>query len=122
MEMPPAVSSLLSLPSSSQSVLWGRDPPTESEYDPRVDTSLLGPPLKKLFGLVSCVVPGVSVANCTKSRPFRGSSATCSDVITCPRVGFVVSTATSVALTSTVEETDAGTKVITSEQVAELPL
>ena len=56
--MPPAVSSLLSLPSSSQSVLWARDPPTESEYVPRAETSLLGPPLKKLLGLVSWVVPG----------------------------------------------------------------
>ena len=80
--MPPAVNSLLSLPSSSQSVLWGREPPTESEYVPRVETSLLGPALKKLFGFVSWVVPGVSVANWTKSRPFKGSSATCSDVIT----------------------------------------
>ena len=81
-EMPPAVSSLLSFPSSNQSVLWARDPPTESEKVPRAETSLLGPPLKKLFGLVSCVVPGVRVANCTKSRPFNGSSATCSEVIT----------------------------------------
>src|SRR5678815_1652026 len=76
-EMPPAVSSLLSFPSINQSVLWAREPPTESEYDPRVETSLLGPPLKKLFGFVSCVVPGVRVANCTKLRPFRGSRATC---------------------------------------------
>ena len=52
-EMAPEVSSLLSLPSSSQSVLLARDPPTEREYDPRADASLLGPPLKKLFGLVS---------------------------------------------------------------------
>ena len=65
-EMPPAVSSLLSLPSSSQSVLLARDPPTDSENDPRVETSLLGPPLKKLLGLVSWVVPGVSVASWTK--------------------------------------------------------
>ena len=56
--MPPAVNSLLSLPSSSQSVLWAREPPTDNEYDPRVETSLLGPPLKKLLGLVSWVVPG----------------------------------------------------------------
>ena len=52
-EMPPAVSSLLSLPSSSQSVLLARDPPTESENDPRAETSLSAPPLKKLFGFVS---------------------------------------------------------------------
>ena len=58
MAMPPAVSSLLSLPSSSQSVLLARDPPTESENDPRAETSLLGPPLKKLLGLVSCVGAG----------------------------------------------------------------
>ena len=111
MAIPPAVNSLLSLPSNNQSVLLARDPPTERENEPRVETSLLGPPLKKLLGLVSWVVPGVSVANCTKSRPLRGRSATCSAVITWPRVGFVVSTATSVALTSTVEDTDAGDMV-----------
>jgi len=38
--------------------------------------------------LVSWVVPGVSVANWTKSRPFNGRSATSSEVITCPRVEF----------------------------------
>src|SRR6516225_2542643 len=106
--MAPAVSSLLSLLSSSQSVLCTRDPPTDNENVPRADTSLLAPPLKKLFGFVSCVVPGVSVASCTKSRPFKGNCATCSDVITCPRVALVVCTATSVAVTSTVEVTDAG--------------
>ena len=88
--MPPDVNSLLSLPSSSQSVLLARDPPTEREKDPRADASLLGPPLKKLFGLVSCEVPGVSVASCTKSRPFKGRSATCCDVITCPSVASAV--------------------------------
>ena len=62
-EMAPDVNSLLSLPSSSQSVLFARDPPTEREKEPRADASLLGPPLKKLFGLVSCAVPGVSVAS-----------------------------------------------------------
>ena len=70
--------------------------------------SLLAALVKKLTGLVDAVVPGVSVASCTKLRPFNGRSATCSDVMTCPSVGFAVSTATSVALTSTVEETDAG--------------
>src|SRR4051812_3995988 len=109
--IPPPVNSLLSTLSNNQSVLCGREPPTESEYEPRVETSLLGPPLKKLLGFVSCTVPGVSVANCTKSRPFKGKSATCCDVITCPRVGLVVCTATSVALTSTVEDTDAGLRV-----------
>jgi len=52
-DIAPAVNSLLSFPSSSQSVLLARDPPTESEKDPRADASLLGPALKKLFGLVS---------------------------------------------------------------------
>jgi hypothetical protein len=47
MAMPPAVSSLLSFPSSSQSVLFAREPPTESENEPRADTSLSAPPLKK---------------------------------------------------------------------------
>ena len=40
-EIAPEVSSLLSFPSSSQSVLLAREPPTESEYDPRADASLL---------------------------------------------------------------------------------
>ena len=61
--MPPAVNSLLSTPSKSQSVLLARDPPSDSENDQRVETSLLGPPLKKLFGLVSEVTPGVRVAS-----------------------------------------------------------
>src|ERR1022692_5294644 len=91
-EIAPDVSSLLSLPSSSQSVLLAREPPTEREKDPRADASLLGPPLQQLFGLVSVVVPGVSVASCTKSRPFKGRSATCCDVITCPSVATVSTT------------------------------
>ena len=82
-------------------MLLARDPPTESENDPRADASLLGPPLKKLFGLVSVVVPGVSVASCTKSRPFKGRSFTCCDVITCPSVASAVCTPTIVAETST---------------------
>src|SRR6266849_10932892 len=106
--IPPAVNSLLSLPSNSQSVLLARDPPTERENDPRADTSLLGPPLKKLLGFVSWDVPGVRVASWTKSRPLRGSCVTCSAVMTWPREGFVASTATAVAETSTVEETEAG--------------
>ena len=108
MAIPPAVNSLLSLPSSSQSVLLAREPPTEREKEPRAETSELGPPLKKLVGLVSCVVPGVSVASCTKSRPFKGNWATSWEVMTWPRVGFVVATATASATTSTVEETEAG--------------
>src|ERR1039458_749775 len=90
--MPPAVSSLLSLPSYRQSVELARDPPTESENEPRAATSLLGPPVKELLGWVSVIVPGVSVANWTKSRPFKGSSATCWEVIPWPSVGLVVST------------------------------
>src|ERR1700720_1676477 len=105
MAMPPAVSSLLSLPSSSQSVLLAREPPTEREKEPRAETSLLGPPLKKLEGLVSATVPGVSVASCTKSRPFKGSCATCCELMTWPRVGSVEVTATP-AVTPTVEETE----------------
>src|SRR5882762_524486 len=112
--MPPAVNSLLSLPSRSQSVLFARDPPTERENDPRAETSLLGPPLKKLLGFVSCDVPGVRVASWTKSRPFKGSCATCSEVMTWPSDGFVVSTATSVALTSTWEDTVAGDRLKSS--------
>ena len=44
-------------------MLLALDPPTDNENDPRVETSLLPPPLKKLWGFVSWVVPGVSVAN-----------------------------------------------------------
>ena len=50
--MPPSSSWLLSLPSSSQSVLCSRDPPTESEKAPRVAASLLAALVKKLAGLV----------------------------------------------------------------------
>src|ERR1700724_1315770 len=106
--MPPAVNSLLSLPSSSQSVLLGREPPTERENDPRADTSLLAPPLKKLLVLVSCVVPGVSVASCTKSRPFKGSCVTCCAVMTCPREELLASTVTAEPDTSTWVETEEG--------------
>ena len=109
--IPPELSSALLLLSISQSVLCSREPPTESENVPRVATSLLAAAVKKLFGLVCWVVPGVRVASCTKSRPFNGRSATSSDVITWPSVGFVVSTATSVAVTSTVWLTDAGFSV-----------
>ena len=63
MEIPPAVNSLLSTPSSSQSVLLGREPPTDSENDPRAATSLLAAEVKKLLGLVSAVAPEVSVAS-----------------------------------------------------------
>src|SRR5713101_1479178 len=106
--MPPAVNSLLSLPSNSQSVLLARDPPTERENDPRADTSLLGPPLKKLLGFVSWDVPGVRVASWTKSRPLRGSCVTCSEVMTWPSDGLVTSTETASAKTSTWEETVEG--------------
>ena len=61
--MPPAVNSLLSTPSSSQSVAFGREPPTESENEPRAATSLSLPWVKKLLGLVSEVAPAVSVAS-----------------------------------------------------------
>ena len=63
MPIPPAVSSLLSTPSSSQSVLLGREPPTDSEKEPRAATSLLAAEVKKLLGLVSAVAPAVSVAS-----------------------------------------------------------
>ena len=56
--MPPAVSSLLSTPSSSQSVLLGREPPTDRDKGPRAATSLLAAEVKKLLGLVSAVAPG----------------------------------------------------------------
>ena len=109
--IPPAVNSLLSTPSRSQSVALGREPPTDKEKDPRAATSLLAALVKKLLGFVSCVAPGVRLASCTKSRPFKGSCATCSAVMTCPREGFVVSTATASADTSTWEESEEGESV-----------
>src|SRR5271154_90719 len=115
--IPPAVSSLLSTPSSSQSVLFGRDPPTDSENDPRAATSLAAEvELKKLPGLVSAVAPDVSVASCTKSRPFNGSWDTSCEVITCPNEGLVVSTATADAVTSTVVVADEGDSVKSSSR------
>src|ERR1700719_2824744 len=101
--IPPAVSSLLSTPSRSQSVLLGREPPTDREKVPRAATSLAAElELKKLPRLVSAVAAEVRVASCTKSRPLRGSCATSWEVMTWPREGLVVSTATAEALTSTV--------------------
>src|SRR5260370_28559822 len=118
---PPAVNSLLSTPSRIQSVLFGRDPPTERENEPRAATSLVAELwLKKLPVFVSEVVPGVRVASCTKSRPLRGSCATCSEVITWPSEGFVVSTATSVALTSTCEDTVAGDRLKSSSRCSSI--
>src|SRR5258708_5963601 len=108
---PPAVSSLLSLPSRSQSVLLGREPPTESENHPRAEASPVGAPLKKLLGLVFLVVPGGQVASWTESPPFKGRCVTCSEVMTCPREGLVVSTATALADTSTCVETAEGERV-----------
>ena len=97
---------------------FGRDPPTDSENDPRAATSLSAPLVKKLFGLVSCVVPGVSEASCTKSRPFNGSCATCCEVMTCPKDGLVVSTATAVASTSICDATAAGASVKSSTRAS----
>src|SRR5208283_5345345 len=114
--IPPAVSSLLPVPSSNQSVLFAREPPTESENELRAATSLLAPLVKKLLGFVSAVVPGVSVASCTKSRPFNGNCATCCEVMTWPSEGLVVSTATSEATTSTDVLTDAGDKAKSSSR------
>src|ERR1700693_1707401 len=99
--IPPAVNSLLSTPSSSQSVLFARDPPTDKENEPRAATSLLAALVKKLLGLVSWVVPGVRVASWTKSRPFRGNCATSCEVMTWPSAGLAVSTSTSEPTTST---------------------
>src|SRR5580704_12648390 len=109
--IPPAVNSLLSVPSRSQSVLFGREPPTDREKEPRAATSLLAAEVKKLLGFDSAVAPGVRVASCTKSRPFRGSCETSCAVMTWPREGLLVSTATEDALTSTVEETVDGESV-----------
>src|ERR1700676_4684137 len=89
--IPPAVISLLSTPSSNQSVLLGREPPTDSEKEPRAATSLLAAEVKKLLGFDSAVAPGVRVASWTKSRPFRGSCETSWALMTEPRGGLVVS-------------------------------
>ena len=107
--MPPPVSSLLSTPSRSQSVALGREPPTESEKEPRAATSLSLPEVKKLLVFVSAVAPEVSVANCTKSRPLSGSWDTCCAVMTWPNEALLVSTATASELTSTDSSTEAGT-------------
>ena len=45
--------------------------PQTVNNEPRVAASLLAASLKKLTGLVDAVVPGVSVASCTKLRPFK---------------------------------------------------
>src|SRR5580698_623538 len=111
MEMPPPVNSLLSTLSSSQSLLLGREPPTDRESGPRAAISLLGADVKKLFGFVSAVAPEVRVASWTKSRPLSGSCETSCDVITWPRDEFVVSAASAFALTSTVVLTLAGDTV-----------
>ena len=74
----------------------------EREKEPRAATSLLEAAVKKLLGFVSAVAPEVSVASWTKSRPFSGSWATSCEVMTWPREGLVVSTATADAETSTV--------------------
>src|SRR6202040_1886844 len=89
--IPPAVNSLLSTPSSSQSVLLGREPPTDSEKEPRAATSLLAAEVKKLLGFDSAVAPGVRVASWTKSRRFRGNWATSCAVMTWPSAGLAVS-------------------------------
>src|SRR5271168_1924060 len=106
--IPPAVSSLLSTPSRSQSVLLGREPPTDREKEPRAATSLSALELKKLLGLVSAVAPAVSKASWTKLRPFKGSCDTCCEVMTWPREGFVVSVVTASPETVTEETTVAG--------------
>src|SRR5277367_6039427 len=98
-ETPPAVSSLLSTPSSSQSVLLGREPPTDREKEPRAATSLLAAEVKKLLGLVSAVAPAVRVASCTKSRPFNGSCDTCCELMTWPSDGVAVWMATALPAT-----------------------
>ena len=108
--IPPAVNSLLSVPSSNQSVLFARDPPTDSENEPRAATSLLVPPVKKLLGFVS---------RCRARRERRELHEIASvqrqlrhllRLMTRPSEGFAVSTATSDATTSTDVLTDAGDK------------
>ncbi len=44
-------------------MLLGREPPTDSEKEPRAATSLSEPEVKKLFGFVSAVAPAVNVAS-----------------------------------------------------------
>src|ERR1700681_2412282 len=106
--IPPAVNSLLSTPSSNQSVLLGREPPTDSEKEPRAATSLLAAEVKKLLGFDSAVAPGVRVASWTKLPPFKGNWATSCAVMTWPSAELAVSTATSEATTSTEVFTEDG--------------
>src|SRR5713226_2820610 len=49
--------------------------------------------------------PGIRVVNCTKLRPFKGSSRTCSPFTMLPTVPVWVSTWTAVASTTTVSAT-----------------
>jgi len=72
MPIPPAVSSLLSTPSRSQSVLLGLEPPTDRDKGPRAATSLLAAEVKKLLGLVSAVAPAVRVATLNEIPPVQG--------------------------------------------------
>ena len=101
-------------------MLLGREPPTDSENDPRAATSLSAPEVKKLPVLVSAVAPAVSVASCTKSRPFKGSCDTSCEVITWPRDGLVVSTATASPETVTVVVTLAGWSVKSSSRASSI--
>src|SRR6202789_1988593 len=116
MARPPAVNSLLSTPSSSQSVALGREPPTDREKGPRAATSLLAAEVKKLLGLVSAVAPEVRVASCTKSRPFKGSCDTSCEVMTWPSDELADSTATASPETATVVTTVAGTSAKSSSR------
>jgi len=107
--MPPAVNSLLSAPSISQSVCWDVEPPTESENGSASSHLAGGRSGEKTVGVCSAVVPGMSVASCT-NRAHQRELRTCWDVDDLAEGGFEVSTATSVDTTSTVELRWRGTK------------
>src|SRR5882724_11782327 len=68
MEMPPAVNSLLSTPSISQSVLLGREPPTESENGPRAATSLVAEVVRNLLGVDDLAEGGIRGLHCHFGR------------------------------------------------------
>ena len=89
-------------------MLCSRDPPTESENAPRVAASLLAALVKKLFGFVDCGRARRQRCQLHEVPTVQGQFGDFLRGDDLPKVGLVVSTATSVAFTSTVVLTDAG--------------
>ena len=105
MPTPPAVSSLSSTPSYSQSLAFSRMPCAETDMLPRYETSLLGPCARKLPAR-PVTVPGPRRASCTKLRPFRGNSATCCALMSWPSEASLRCSSTAAAWLVTVTSVD----------------